>query len=86
MSRVFLVFFAFLSIYTHQGCGGAPEPTAETVEETTTAPTTAVTTKAAVAGSTATDAPAAVTTEEPPAPVEETVVDTGYGYGFGMMI
>jgi len=91
MSRVFLVFFAFLSIYTHQGCGGSPAPT-ELAEATTAAPTTAATTKAAVAGSSVTTpAPPAETTAEPDDhdhdhDHDDTMVDMdmGYGYGFGM--
>jgi len=38
---------------------------------------------AAVSGDTPTEEAVAVTTEEP-AIVEETLVDTGYGYGFGI--
>jgi len=86
-SRVFWVFFATFSIYTHQGCGSSdddePTKSATTVAATTVAPTTVA---AAVSGDTPTEEAVAVTTEEP-ATVEdgeETLVDTGYGYGFGI--
>jgi len=83
MSRVFVVFFALLSIYTHQGCGGSSEPAASSAPATTAAATsapatTAAPTVAAVSGPEPTEAPATII--ETPV---ETLVDTGYGYGYG---
>jgi len=84
MSRVFVVFFALLSIYTHQGCGGSSEPAASSAPATTAAATsapatTAAPTVAAVSGPEPTEAPAPIIVT----PAPETLVDTGYGYGYG---
>jgi hypothetical protein len=83
MSRVFVVFFALLSIYTHQGCSGS-EPAATSAPATTAAATTAdaptvAPTVAAVSGPEPTEAPAPIIVTSAP----ETLVDTGYGYGYG---
>lgn len=80
MSRVFVVFFAFLLNYTLQGCSGG-EPAATSAPATTAAATTADApdpTVAAVSGPKPTEAPAPII--ETPV---ETLVDTGYGYGYG---
>jgi len=99
MSRAFVVFFAFLAIFTHQGCGGGEEEDVPDIPDvaTTEAPPTEI---VAVSEDKGTEEPvveaAQTTTEEPvveatttatpatPAPTPApTVMDAEVDTGYG---